>query len=697
MQTLFNYLPLLNALFCLGIGLYVLSRNWKLAANIGFFVGMAALGGMEFAAYMGASTVHGVYASSYNKLFGAGEILLPASWFVFSLSFARAEVSRSFERWRPVSIPLFALTALLLFLSVADSSFAERVTSKGVGFWVSVFLVLSLTITLANLEATLRSADPARRGKIKFLLLGIGSILLFQLYVHSQYLLFPRLEQDFSAVQSSILFIACLLVTFSLVRHQLMDVDVFVSRDFVYHSFTVGAVGVYLLVVGLAGQAIKSVGGIPTLYLKSLFVFLTVLFLVAVLLSHSVQKRVKIFIERNFYRHRYDYHQEWLALTDKLSSKLEVKDLIPVIANMFLQTLWIENTRLWLYDDREKEFQAVEASQGDRGAPIRWEPGLLDALRERDYPIPIDELKDLAGGTGIGPGQMKAFREMGIAILSPLIIKSHFVGILGLSGTMSKYPLDQEDYDLVRTVSKQVAGSFLNARLSRELLQAKEMETFHAFSAFVIHDLKNFVSMLSLVVHNAKGNFEDPEFRADALQSISQTADKMKRMMDRLAVLSRPMEVERTRTDLNDVARGALSELNGALGSKVAAEFGMIMALAIDPVQMKKVVTNLLLNAAEASGEDGGIRLSTAQADGWVVLTVSDDGCGMTQEFIEGRLFKPFSTTKSGGFGIGLYQVKGIVEAHGGKIEVQSAVGRGSSFRVLLPKGAAEPQNRDVH
>ena len=689
MQTLFNDLPLLNALFCLGIGLYVLSRNWKKCANISFFVGMAALGVMEFAAYMGASTVHGVYASSYDKMFGAGVILLPGSWFVFSLSFARAEPSRSFERWRVVSIPLFALSALLLFLSVTDSGLAERVTSKGIGFWVSVFLVLSLTITLANLESTLRSADPARRGKIKFLLLGIGSILLFQMYAHSQYLLFPRLEQDFSAVQSTILFIACLLVTFSLVRHQLMDVDVFVSRDFVYHSFTVGAVGVYLLVVGLAGQAIKSVGGIPTLYLKSLFVFLTVLFLVAVLLSHRVQKRVKIYIERNFYRHRYDYHQEWLALTDKLSSKLEVQDLLPAIAATFLQTLWVEHTRLWLYDDLEKEFQAVQAPGDEPGAPIRWEPRLVDALRERDYPIPIDEWKDLPEGAGIGAGPMEALRKMGISILSPLVVGDRFVGILGLSGTMSKYPLDREDYDLVKTVSKQAAGSFLNARLSRDLVQAKEMETFHAFSAFVIHDLKNFVSMLSLVVHNAKGNFEDPEFRADALQSISQTVEKMKRMMDRLAVLSRPLEVERARTDLNDVARGALSELNGALGAIVAAEFGTIPALAVDPVQMRKVVTNLLLNAAEASGAKGEIRLSTAEADGWVVLTVSDDGCGMPAEFIEHRLFKPFSTTKSGGFGIGLYQVKGIVEAHGGKIEVESGVGRGSSFRVLLPKETA--------
>src|SRR5659263_148264 len=133
MQTLFNYLPLLNAFFCLGIGLYVLSRNWNKCANISFFVGMAALGLMEFAAYMGASTTHGVYASLYDKMFGAGEILLPGAWFVFSLSFARAEVWRSFERWRVVSIPIFVLTALFLFLSVTDRELAEKVTSQGVG------------------------------------------------------------------------------------------------------------------------------------------------------------------------------------------------------------------------------------------------------------------------------------------------------------------------------------------------------------------------------------------------------------------------------------------------------------------------------------------------------------------------------------------------------------------------------------
>ncbi|PWB63152.1 MAG: PEP-CTERM system histidine kinase PrsK, partial [Deltaproteobacteria bacterium] len=605
MPTLFHYLTLVNALFCLGIGLYVLSRNHAKWANIGFFVGMAALGLTEFGSFMGASADPGNYSSWYDKLYGAGMILLPGSWFLFGVSFARAEASGFLKRWRSVLYPIVAFSALLLLLTATGSAVAEEVTSKGTGYWVSVFLVLSLTVTLANFESTLRSADPAQRRKIKFILLGIGSILVFQIYAHSQHLLFPRMENDLSAIQSTVLFIACLLIVFSLVRHQLMDVDVFVSRDFVYNTFTVGAVGFYLIVVGLTGQAIRSFGGIPALYLKSLFVFLTVLFLVAVLLSHNIQKKVKTFIERNFYRHRYDYHTEWEALTDQLGSKLEPRELLPAIAQTFLHTMWIENTFLWLYDDREKDFKLVEMPQDVKTAPVRWEPDFVSALKDRDYPVNLEQLTELPAGADIGDGQKRLLREMGVQVLSPMIAGNQFVGILGLSGSFSAYPLDHEDYDLIKTVSKQAASCFLNARLSRNLVLAKEMETFHAFSAFVMHDLKNFVSMLSLVVQNAERNFGDPEFRADALASISQTTEKMKRMMDRLAVLSRKLELECTVADLNDVARDALSGLNGALGSRIVGEFGKIPAVAIDPIQMKKVVTNLVLNAEEAMAAKG--------------------------------------------------------------------------------------------
>jgi signal transduction histidine kinase len=105
----------------------------------------------------------------------------------------------------------------------------------------------------------------------------------------------------------------------------------------------------------------------------------------------------------------------------------------------------------------------------------------------------------------------------------------------------------------------------------------------------------------------------------------------------------------------------------------------------VDRDQIQKVLINLVLNATEAVGSPGEIRVSTDQIDGWAVLSVRDNGCGMSKEFIERSLFRPFQTTKSRGMGIGLFHSKKIVEAHHGRIEVESDAGNGSTFRVMLP------------
>jgi hypothetical protein len=105
----------------------------------------------------------------------------------------------------------------------------------------------------------------------------------------------------------------------------------------------------------------------------------------------------------------------------------------------------------------------------------------------------------------------------------------------------------------------------------------------------------------------------------------------------------------------------------------------------LDKEQITKVVTNLVLNASEAISQAGEIRIETSQNNGWAVLLVADNGCGMTPEFMSRALFRPFQTTKKKGLGIGMFQSKMIVEAHGGRIEVESEVQKGTTFRVLLP------------
>ncbi len=91
------------------------------------------------------------------------------------------------------------------------------------------------------------------------------------------------------------------------------------------------------------------------------------------------------------------------------------------------------------------------------------------------------------------------------------------------------------------------------------------------------------------------------------------------------------------------------------------------------------------MNANDASGEGEQITVATRCRENWAEISVRDNGCGMSREFIEKSLFRPFQTTKKQGMGIGLYHCKTIVEAHGGRIEVESEEGRGTTFRVLLP------------
>jgi putative PEP-CTERM system histidine kinase len=249
--------------------------------------------------------------------------------------------------------------------------------------------------------------------------------------------------------------------------------------------------------------------------------------------------------------------------------------------------------------------------------------------------------------------------------------------------------LSMEDRDLLKTFADQAAGAILGLRLSERLLKAKEMEAFQSLSAFFVHDLKNLASKLSLTLQNLPAHYEDPEFRTDLLATIELSVTKINEMCRRLSPLSRTLEIHRAPGDLSAVVDATLAGLNGSLKAAVVPQLSATPPVAMDPEQMQKVVLNLVLNANDAVREGGTIRVATGQADRWVYVAVSDDGCGMSRDFMARSLFKPFRTTKGQGLGIGLFHSKTIVEAHRGRIEVESEEGKGTTFRVLLPGGAA--------
>jgi putative PEP-CTERM system histidine kinase len=237
----------------------------------------------------------------------------------------------------------------------------------------------------------------------------------------------------------------------------------------------------------------------------------------------------------------------------------------------------------------------------------------------------------------------------------------------------------------LKTIADQTAGSLLNLQLSHQLTRAKEMEAFQTLSTFFLHDLKNLASTLSLAMQNLPAHYDDPAFRADILRVIGGSVTKINTLCTRLTLLTGKMELRRAEMDLNELVRDTLADLNGSFRATLVQELRPLPHVALDPEQVQKVLLNLLLNANEAMAGQGQIWVATEPLDGWVSLSVRDDGCGMSPEFMERSLFQLFHTTKSKGLGIGLFQSKKIVEAHHGRIEVESEEGKGSTFRVLLP------------
>ena len=522
------------------------------------------------------------------------------------------------------------------------------------------------------------------------MILGLGSLFAAQIYAHSQVLLFSSINISTKLIVSSAIFVADALIIGSLIRHRLLNVNIYLSRTVLYNSITVLIIGGYLLTVGALAKVINHFGDSRDLPLGTFFVFLASIGLTIVLLSDQLRQKIKQIISRHFYRSRYDYRQEWTIFTQRTTSLVDVKELCAVVAKMVSETFGVPAVTIWLLGEGAQEQVAVGAStafsetQGPSMGSI--EQNAVHLVRYMcGQSMPVDFDRPDAKARELKSSYPDYFRFARIRYCVPLVAGQQLVGLMTLNDRLTEGPFALEDFDLLKTLADQAAASLLNLKLSQRLLKAKEMEAFQTLSAFFVHDLKNLASKLSLMVQNLPIHYDNPAFRDDMLRVISGSVAKMNAMCSRLSLLTKKLELHQIEADLNELVCVTLADLKNLLKVPLFQELRPVPKLLIDPEQLQKVLANLILNANEAVDEHGKIRVLTDWIDGWAVLSVSDDGCGMSRAFIERSLFQPFQTTKSQGLGIGLFHSKMIVEAHRGRIEVQSEEGMGSIFKILIP------------
>jgi putative PEP-CTERM system histidine kinase len=620
-------------------------------------------------------------------------------WLAFSLTYSRGNRPQLLKKWRwqllgSALLPLFLSTGMLgpLIVSISKkSSDSSWIMSFGLpGVLLNLWTIIIGVLILMNLERTFRASVGVMRWRIKFVIVSVGVLWAVRAYTSSQSLLFRMESLRFQALNSAALLVASLLLLRSMTRAGHFGVTVYPSSAILQSSFTLLLAGVYLVTAGALSKFANLFGGSFAFEFKAFVLLGSLVFLTLLLLSEKTRSSIKRFVSRHFHRPLYDYRIIWRNFTEGTARRLEQAELSVAVAKLVSEIFHSLSVNIWLLDDQQEKlsFGASTALSPARAAELRLEPAdlalVVNGLENHPEPVDVDSSKAVwcALLRQLHPDE---FRKGGNRICAPMLSGGQLLGIITLGDRVNGERFWPQDFDLLKIISEQAAASLLNIQLSQKLLQAKQVEAFQTMSAFFVHDLKNTASTLSLMLQNLPVHFNNPEFREDAFRGISRTVSHINNLINRLSLLRQDIALQSVEVDLNDLVTSALTRVESVSPIELSKDLRPLPRIRVDPAQIENVVTNLVLNAQDAVPPQGRIRVETSRQNGCIVLSVSDNGRGMTPEFVQNSLFRPFQSTKQKGIGIGMFQCKTIVEAHRGRIEVDSEVGKGTVFRVLLP------------
>jgi putative PEP-CTERM system histidine kinase len=600
---------------------------------------------------------------------------LGPAWIWFTALFAR-----DYEEGRlpGTQRALILLSCLMLpwagYLAAQGAYFAPDFAVEGLlfllpgSFYFYIGFAVCCVAALLNIEATLAAAVHHRRWKIKFILLGAVSILASLILYYSQSLLHRSIDMSLAGLRSLALLLGTAMMWFSDLRRG-PEVRISFSRRLAFKSVVLVAAGLYLVGLGLLGEGARLFGddlGRAVLLVVS---FLAGLGLLVVFLSDTVRRKIRLFLQMHFYGEKYDYRIQWVQFTQHLASARTQSELQQAALSACCETFGIVGAGLFLFDHGRKLYLPVSLVETDHheGGFEEGSP-LVTALESRRSVLRAADVDDPSPWLARAGFAIPIFREDvldGFVLLGPPI--------------NPKEEYDEEDFELMDTMARHISSALLNMRLLDQLARSRDMEIMGKVSAFVLHDLKNHVYTLSLMADNAQKHIGNPEFQKDLVDSLGSTVGKMKILISQLKGLPDRHTLKREPVGLLSLAKDATRPL-----PQERLNFqGPDARVMVDSAEMGKVILNLCLNALEASTAGQTISVTVGE-DPEPFVRVTDHGVGIAEEFMAGGLFEPFKSTKAKGMGIGLYQCKQIVEAHGGSIEVRSALGEGAEFVVCI-------------
>jgi len=564
---------------------------------------------------------------------------------------------------------------------------AFRAEGAGVAGLVAL---LGVTIFgLALIEHLLRNAPEQVGWRVKPLLLALGSALAFDLLLFSEAFLFRAIDPDLWAARGMVNLFVLPLIAMTVARSREWTPGVVISRGVVFHSVALVGCGLYLLATAGAGYYIRYFGGSWGKSIQTILLFGAVLVLVVMAFSGTVRSRVRVFVNKHFFAYRYDYRQEWLRFTSRLSSPDPGQTLQQQCIRALADLVESPGGYLWLRSGTGFVL-AARWNMPDTGAAEPLGSPFALFLAETGWIADVTEWRHSPARYGGRPLPEWLGGLAGVWLIVPLSLANELLGFVVLASPRAPIDVNWEVRDLLKTASRQAASYLAQLHASEALLEARKFDAFNRMSAFVVHDLKNLVAQLSLLLRNAERHRDKPEFQRDMLMTVENVVQRMNHLLLQLRSGTTPVDKPAT-VALEPVVRRVQA-------AKAVAERRLTVEIAAGvhafghEDRLERVIGHLVQNALDAIAPEGAVAVRVYRENGKAAIEISDDGVGMSSEFVRNKLFRPFQSSKPTGMGIGAYESAQYVWDLGGRIDVDSQPGRGTRIKVLLPEKVSESE-----
>ena len=612
------------------------------------------------------------------------EIARNGGWTVFlimSLGLYRKDDS-SIVKISPVLVAIMMMYIgcfIVALYSQADFDFSS---DKTIDFIDNIAGSLAMAILgMILVEQLYRNTPVKQRWGIKFACLGIGGIFAYDFYLYSDALLLRHVNPEIWAARGIVNALVVPLVAVSAARNPQWSVGIAVSRHILFYSAALFGTAVYLLAMAAAGYYLRFFGGSWGIVMQVSFLFGAVVLLLAVLFSGTLRSWLRVFISKHFFSYNYDYREEWLRFTRTLSDGGHV--LGERVIQALAQLVESPAGSLWICRESGNCEPVTHWNMPATGGLEPLTSPFCQFLGNKEWVVDLQEY-------AINPEKYSAvalpqwLQTIGRAwLVVPLIQHRKLCGFVVLAQPRSRVNLNWEVSDLLKVAGNQAASYLAQQEAANALMVARQFESFNRMSTFVVHDLKNLVSQLSLLLSNAEKHKNNPQFQVDMIETVYLSVQKMKRLLEKLSSVDSPE---------NSVPLFIAPLLQEAVKSKSVAEPAPILeiqdtslAVCANSSRLERVMGHLIQNAIEATSKNGQVRVRLRREQNCAIVEIKDTGHGMSEEFIREKLFKPFESTKSAGMGIGVFESKEYVSELGGELEVTSSESNGTVFRIILP------------